>query len=150
MRLVLFFLLFVSFSFLSNGQVNRYSKPAESTFENTYVSPDYNLLFELGTIAKQRELKIKKTIQEFEELYKSYPKYPSIISNGWHDIIIISDDKTSITKAEGSVNFNNEIEMIKIDGELLKGYKEKIENGKFKFRSVTVYFFEDIWICNKY
>lgn len=45
MRLVLFFLLFVSFSFLSNGQVNRYSKPAESTFENTYVSPDYNLLF---------------------------------------------------------------------------------------------------------
>ncbi len=150
MRVFLFLLLFVSFSILSKGQVNRYSKPAESTFKNTYVSPDYNLLFELGAIAKQRKTQIESLIQESERLYKSYPSYPPIIQKGWHDIIIIGKDKDFIIEAKCYVNSNSEIEIININDETLKGYKEKIMNGKSTAGSTTVYFLEDIWLYNKY
>ena len=150
MRAILFFLLFVSFSILSKGQVNRYSKPAESTFGNTYVSPDYNLLLELGAMAKQRKSQIESLIQKSEKIYKSYPKYPSVIQKGWHEIVIIGEDKDFIIEAKCYVNSNSEIEIINIKDETWKGYKEKIMNGKSRVGSTTVYFFEDIWLYNKY
>lgn len=143
-------LLFCALTFPSVAQVNRYSKPAESTLGNTYVSPDYNLLFELGAIAKQRKAQIESMIQKAEDLYRSYPYYPSVIQKGWHDIVIIGEDKDWIIKAKAYVNSNSEVIIISANGETLTECKEKIINGKSKVSSTILYFFEDIWLYNKY
>lgn len=50
MRTFLFFLLFfVLGTFSSMAQVNQYDTPAEVTFKNTYVPPNYMLLYLLST-----------------------------------------------------------------------------------------------------
>lgn len=150
MKTVLFILLFfiMSISF-SMAQVNRYDTPAESTYGNTYVSPDYSLLFELGNVAKQRKSQIESLIQKAKELYDSYPKYPSVIEQGWHKTVSVFEDDCFIMETESYVNFNNEIEKINVNNNILIGFKDKIVKGKSKVGTVTVYFFEDIWSYNK-
>lgn len=149
MRTVLFFLLFVSFSLLSKGQVNRYSKPAESTFRNTYVSPDYDLLFKLGTMAKQRKMETQRLIQKTVNLYHSYPNYPQKIGEGWHNTICLSKKNDYLKETKTYVNFNNEVTMVDMKTEIISDLKEQIINGKSQVGNITVLFLKDIWLYNK-
>lgn len=47
MKKVVFLSLFILFSLSGFAQVNRYDRPAQSTYQNTYVSPDFNLLMKV-------------------------------------------------------------------------------------------------------
>jgi len=57
MKIVFFLLLLFVVNSSMNAQINRYDNPTESTYNNTYVSPDYDNIIKMGSIIKQRREK---------------------------------------------------------------------------------------------
>lgn len=53
------------------AQVNRYDTPAQTIYGNTYVSPNYDALLQLGALAKQKRMKIRELIQKSLSTYNS-------------------------------------------------------------------------------
>ena len=136
-------------SFSSIAQVNRYSTPAEATYDNTYASPNYDALFQLGAMAKQRKMEIRGLIQKTINVYNSYPHYPQKMREGWHQTVCLCPEDNILMETKTYVNFNNEVTKIDLGTQIISDIKEKIVNGKSQVGEVTVYFLEDIWQYNK-
>lgn len=81
-------------SFSGVCQSDRYSTPAEYNPQNTYVSPDYDLMQD-ALIYKQ--IKYEKEVEtcknEVNSIYKSLKTYPEII-DGWHEAYALSFDNS--------------------------------------------------------
>lgn len=133
----------------SMAQVGRYDSPANSTFGNTYVSPNYDALLQLGTIAKQRQIKIQELIKRTITTYNSYPRYPQKIKEGWHQAVCLCQEENLLMEVEAYVNVNNEITTIDLGTQTAKDIKIKIVNGKAELDGLVFYFLEDIWQYNK-
>ncbi len=145
----LFLLLFLVLGFSSIAQVNRYSSPAEATNDNTYASPNYDALLQLGAMAKQRKMEIRGLIQKAIKVYNSYPHYPQKMREGWHQTVCLCPEDDILMETKTYVNFNNEVTKIDLETQIISDIKEKIVNGKSQVGDVIVYFLEDIWQYNK-
>ncbi len=140
--------LLFAINITSMAQVNRYDQSAGATFNNTYVSPNYGALMELGTLINAREAKIRNTIIELKQLYYSYPKYPTSLACGWHDVIFIIEENNALAQLKAYVNNNNEITQLKENGEYTNIRNLKVIKGKASRNGNDIYFFEDIWQYN--
>ena len=145
----LFLLLSLVCSFSSIAQVNRYDSPAEATYDNTYVSPNYDALLLLGAMSKQRKMEIMGLIRKTINVYNSYPHYPRKMREGWHQTVCLSPEDDFLMETRTYVNFNNEVTKIDFKTQIISDIKEKIVNGKSQVGGITVYFLEDIWQYNK-
>ena len=152
MRVQLLLLSLCAFSSFSIAQVNHYDMPADPAYGNTYISPNYNTLFQLGVMAKQRkqrEMKIRELIQKSINLYNSYPHYPQKIEDGWHQAICLCPEDNLLLEIDTYVNDNNEITTIDFGSQTASDIKLKIIDGKAEAEGFDVYFFDDIWRYNK-
>lgn len=71
---------------------NRYGQPAQSNFQNTYVSPDWDMLLRVAQAKQEYERqrvlsKMKQTVNQ----YLSFSTYPEKIKNGWHKVVIMDN-----------------------------------------------------------
>ncbi len=117
--------------------------PADPAYGNTYISPNYNTLFQLGVMAKQRkqrEMKIRELIQKSINLYNSYPHYPQKIEDGWHQAICLCPEDNLLLEIDAYVNDNNEITTIDFGSQTASDIKLKIIDGKAEAEGFDVYF----------
>ncbi|MBE6300852.1 MAG: hypothetical protein E7085_03200 [Parabacteroides distasonis] len=150
MKIVFFLLLLFVVNSSMNAQINRYDNPTESTYNNTYVSPDYDNIIKMGSIIKQRREKIKSLINKIRVIYESYPIYPDKIDRGWHNAYYVCEKDNMFIEIRTYVNDNNEITAIDFEGDKISNVKEKIVKGRSVKDGSIIYLIEDIWLYNKY
>ena len=88
-----FFLLFIFIVYyITLSSQNRYQTPIPGQFINTYVSPDWNALIKIAKEGKEdKSQKALVRMQQIESQYKSFPKYPAYVDDGWHNAIIMNE-----------------------------------------------------------
>lgn len=128
------------------GQINMYNKPAEQRFIDTHVPLDFNLLNVASEIAES-ERRTSDLISQAVTLYNTYPKYPSSLENGWHEVVCITNGK--IYQHEAYV-INNEVVTVKLNNETIELKRSiPIVNGRCLEPKLSLYFFEDLYQYNK-
>ena len=135
------------------AQVNRYMKPAKSTFQDTYVSPDYGLLLDIATEIRKKEDIIKKNsdkdfIKEWLSFYQSCVAYPQSISDGWHNVYIIHFENETIINTEMYVS-SNKVIAIRTQDEVIPIDNIPIKNGCCKIPTSSAYFYDEIKRTNQ-
>jgi len=133
-------------SLISNAQVNRYMQPAESAFQDTYVSPDYGLLLDLATEIRKR--KEKAFIKEWLLFYQNCKHYPENISDGWHKVYIIHFENETIFDMEMRVS-SNKVIAIRNKNEVIDTDNIPIKNGCCRIPTSAAYFYNEIKRINK-
>lgn len=70
----------------------RYPQPARYNPQDTYVSPDWDLLFQAAMAKREfQRQKVLANMQQTVNQYNSFHKYPQTIENGWHNVVIMDN-----------------------------------------------------------
>ena len=135
----------------SFAQVNRYHRAIDYEYQSTYQSLDMDLLINMVRINREMKEAQKRTqhlIDEVQSIYKSYPKYPNKIIDGWHEVVQIntSPKRVYLIKA---YTMNNNIVKVYVNNDIIdiNGILPVI-NGKSTTLDFTLYFLEDIKAYN--
>lgn len=91
-KLYFLFVLFFCCSVVVLSQVNQYSNPASATFNNTYVSPDWDALIQIAQA--KRDAEKQETLSKMQQTtnrYKLFSKYPDKVKDGWHNVIAMNN-----------------------------------------------------------
>ena len=118
---------------------NGYDIPADAPIINTYVPIDWEAILNIRNLSVQ----VKK--KRIMEAYASYPYYPNIINDGWHNVVSVTSDVVLSHKA--FVGSNRIIKVV-IHDETVNTDIE-IVNGRCICSELIVYFLEDTEAYNR-